>query len=57
LKRQKLLKAIAQLGAKLVRHGSKHDVYSDGEKSTTIPRHTEIDENLAKDTIKLFSKD
>jgi predicted RNA binding protein YcfA (HicA-like mRNA interferase family) len=55
LKRKKLLKALEKLGAKLIRHGSKHDVYGNDQKSIGVPRHADIEEQLAKDIIKYFS--
>ena len=36
----------------LKRNGSNHDIYSNGKESETIPRHSEIKENLAKAIIK-----
>jgi len=57
LKRRDLLRRIAALGAKLVRHGSNHDIYGIDNKATMIPRHTEVDEKLARKIIKFFTKD
>jgi mRNA interferase HicA len=51
VKRKKLLKELAKLGAKFVRHGGKHDEYSNGTKSAMVPRHADVNENLAKDLI------
>ena len=57
MKRQELIKILEKLGCELVRHGGKHDWY---QNKTTgvyqpIPRHTEINENLAKSIIKKLS--
>ena len=53
-KRTDVLKSIKQ-GAKfrdirfrLLRYGSKHDVWDLGGQRITVPRHTEIEEKLAK---------
>ena len=47
MKRRDLEKLLSDLGAKFV-EGSKHTkVYLNG-KQTTIPRHTEISDNLVK---------
>lgn len=36
----------------LKRHGEKHDIYTNGTETETIPRHREINDNLAKAIIK-----
>lgn len=36
----------------LKRHGEKHDVYTNGKETEMIPRHREINDNLAKAIIK-----
>ena len=57
MKRQKLLKEIVKQGAVFVRHGAKHDVYENPRTntSTQVPRHTNINEIVAKAIIKFFS--
>jgi len=54
MKRQDLIKKISSSGLTLVRHGSSHDLYMNPAtgKKQPIPRHNEIDENLAKHIIK-----
>jgi predicted RNA binding protein YcfA (HicA-like mRNA interferase family) len=54
MKRKELLKRILSLGCMLVRHGSLHDLYKNPKtgKKQPVPRHGEIDENLAKHIIK-----
>jgi predicted RNA binding protein YcfA (HicA-like mRNA interferase family) len=56
LKRIKLLKEISKYGAVFVRHGASHDVYENPRtnKSTQIPRHSDINELVAKAIIKFF---
>jgi mRNA interferase HicA len=47
MKRKNLEKALRDLGWWFLRHGGKHDVWTDGERIEAIPRHTEINERLA----------
>ncbi|MDR2489792.1 MAG: type II toxin-antitoxin system HicA family toxin [Spirochaetaceae bacterium] len=57
MKRQELLQKLNKLGAKLMRHGAKHDVYFQPRTnvSTTVPRHDNIKEFTAKSIIKTLS--
>jgi predicted RNA binding protein YcfA (HicA-like mRNA interferase family) len=57
VKRQKLLKEIAKQGAVFVRHGANHDIYENPRTnvSTQVPRHTDINELVAKAIIKVLS--
>jgi hypothetical protein len=45
------------MGAVLIRHGGKHDGYQNPHTklSQPVPRHTEIDEMLARSIIKKLS--
>jgi predicted RNA binding protein YcfA (HicA-like mRNA interferase family) len=54
MKRKELLKRITSTGCTLVRHGGRHDLYTNPKtgKKQPIPRHDEIDDNLAKHIIK-----
>lgn len=52
MKRRDLIKLLESNGWWLVRNGANHDVYTNGEKSEAIPRHSEIAEMLAKAIIK-----
>lgn len=52
MKRKDLIKLLENNGWYLIRNGTNHDIYANGEKAETIPRHREIDENLAKAIIK-----
>jgi mRNA interferase HicA len=47
MKRRELERRLRSHGWRFVRHGGKHDVWSDGEREETVPRHTEINEKLA----------
>jgi len=57
LKRQKLLKELIKRGAVFVRHGANHDIYENPRTntSTQIPRHSNINEFVAKAIIKFFN--
>lgn len=50
MKRKELIKKITSAGCVLVRHGARHDLYRNPRtgKKQPIPRHDEIDDNLAK---------
>jgi len=54
MKRKNLLKKLTESGCVLVRHGSRHDLYRNPltGKKQPVPRHNEIDEDLAKHIIK-----
>jgi predicted RNA binding protein YcfA (HicA-like mRNA interferase family) len=58
MKRKDLIKQIESLGCSLVRNGAKHDWYNNPEtkKSQPVPRHNEINENLARHIIKMLSE-
>ena len=57
MKRKKLIKIITEAGCIFVRHGSNHDLYKNLNtgKQQPIPRHTEIDDILAKHIIKILT--
>jgi mRNA interferase HicA len=48
MKKKELESALRQLGWQFLRHGAKHDVWTDGERQEPIPRHAEINERLAR---------
>jgi mRNA interferase HicA len=54
LKRRDLIKEIETMGCVFIRHGGKHDWYQNPttKVSQPVPRHGEINENLAKHIIK-----
>jgi len=37
----------------LKRHGSKHDLWTNGDMNEGVPRHTEVDERLARKILKV----
>lgn len=57
MKRRELIKKLEEMGCTLVRHGGSHDWYVNHEtkQSQPVPRHAEINENLAKSIIKKLS--
>lgn len=52
MKRRDLISKLESNGWYLLRNGSDHDIYTNGVKKETIPRHREISERLAKTIIK-----
>jgi mRNA interferase HicA len=58
MKRKILIKKLKELGCILDRHGNRHDVYKNpsNSKKQPVPRHNEIDENLAQHIIKELSE-
>ncbi len=50
MKRKQFVKHLVQEGCFLLRHGSRHDVYKNqaNGKKQPVPRHAEIDDQLAK---------
>ena len=59
MKRHELIKKLQKMGCIFVRHGRSHDWYTNIEtkESQPVPRHVEINENLAKSIIKKLSND
>jgi mRNA interferase HicA len=52
LKHRDLIQKLKHNGWWILRHGAKHDIYTNGIKTEPIPRHQEVDEKLAKAIIK-----
>ena len=48
MKKRDLENALRQIGWSFLRHGRRHDIWTDGEREEAIPRHTEINEKLAR---------
>jgi len=57
MKKKELIKKITAVGCVLMRHGNRHDLYRNPKtsKKQPVPRHVEIDEDLAKHIIKELS--
>jgi mRNA interferase HicA len=50
MRRSELIRQLSEQGCVLLRHGARHDIYinpATGQKQP-VPRHSEIDETLAK---------
>ena len=54
MKRRDLIRQLEALGCVLSRHGAKHDWYTNQttKRSQPVPRHNEINENLARSILK-----
>ena len=52
MKRKDLIKKLEKNGWRKLREGANHDIYTNGKASEPIPRHTEVNELLAKSIIK-----
>ncbi len=59
MKRRDLIKKLEEIGCVLVRHGGKHDYYTNfkSRQSQPVPRHSEINERLARSIIKKLSEE
>ncbi len=58
MKRQDLIRRLEEMGCLLIRHGGNHDWYQNpGTKvSQPVPRHRDINDNLAKHIIKMLGE-
>ncbi len=58
MKRRALIRKIEEHGAILIRHGGKHDWYQNPQTKICqpVPRHSEINENLARRILRKLSK-
>lgn len=52
MKTKDFIELLERNGWKFKRHGSNHDIYVKGGERESVPRHREIDEDLAKAIIK-----
>ncbi|MBI4612536.1 MAG: type II toxin-antitoxin system HicA family toxin [Planctomycetes bacterium] len=52
MKRRDLETRLRELGWWLLRHGRRHDVWTNGEIEEAVPRHNEIDDRLARKILK-----
>jgi len=48
MKKRDLENELRRMGWTFLRHGRRHDIWTDDEREEAIPRHNEINENLAK---------
>ena len=52
MKRRELIKKLENAGWYLLRNGGNHDIYTNGKDIEPIPRHPDINEQLAKKIIR-----
>jgi mRNA interferase HicA len=52
MKRRDLEHALVQLGWFFHKHGGEHDIWTDGHRKLSVPRHREIGEKLARTILK-----
>lgn len=52
MKKKDLVRPFERNGWWLQRHGTNHDIYTNGRRSEPIPRHSEIKETLAQAIIR-----
>ena len=52
VKRRDLIRYLERNGFKLLREGSKHSIYSDGEKALPLKRHKQFDRITANELCK-----
>ncbi|MBC8116861.1 MAG: type II toxin-antitoxin system HicA family toxin [Candidatus Saccharimonas sp.] len=57
MKRVDLVRAIEALGCELIRHGSRHDWYTNPQTgiSQPVPRDREIQDHLARHILRMLS--
>lgn len=57
MKRVDLIRTLEEWGCVLIRHGGKHDWYRNPETGVAqpVPRHREINEQLARHIMKLLA--
>ena len=52
MKRKDLVKLLENNGWRILREGANHTIYTNGKKCEPVPRHSELNEMLAKAIIK-----
>jgi len=57
MKRRDLEKKLKSMGWIFLRHGGRHDVWTNGSREIPIPRHVEINEYTAQSIIKQTKED
>ncbi|MFA4943604.1 MAG: type II toxin-antitoxin system HicA family toxin [Lentisphaeria bacterium] len=57
MKRKELIRRLTAAGCVFVRAGGRHDLFVNPKtgKRQPVPRHTEIDENLARHILKILT--
>lgn len=57
MKQRELIRRLEYAGFSFVRHGGRHDVYKRGHDIEQIPRHTELNEKLARAILRKWGLD
>lgn len=57
MKHRDLVKRLEKAGFHFERHGGGHDIYRRGDDEESVPRHKEINENLARHIIRKWNLD
>jgi len=59
MKKKELVKQLEEMGCILIRRGRRHDWYQNPRTKVAqpVPRHNEINDNLAKHIIKMLERD
>ena len=52
MKKRDLEKKLKALGWRFCKHGGDHDHWTNGKEFESVPRHVEVNENLAKKILK-----
>jgi mRNA interferase HicA len=52
MKYRDLTQRLKELGWYLLRQGGNHEIWTNGAETQPVPRHSEINENLARSIIK-----
>ena len=52
MKQRDLIKKLEKAGFEFDRHGGSHDIYRRGNDEESVPRHKELNEELAKHIIR-----
>ncbi|MGI6765758.1 MAG: type II toxin-antitoxin system HicA family toxin [Lentihominibacter sp.] len=55
MNKRELVKRLKKVGFEFERHGGNHDIYRRKKDIEMVPRHTEIDERLAKAILKKWN--
>lgn len=54
MKQRDYIKLLKRNGFYLKRHGSNHDIYTNGKDTEPVPRHGEIKKRMVQDKIKKY---
>jgi len=53
VKKRDLEKKLNELGWRFSKHGGSHDHWTNGKEFESVPRHAEVNENLAKKILRV----